>query len=95
MRKFTVVCCLAAVSLIANIWLITRWLDENGVIDFARHIKAEYLTGTAITIIVVLLILLTTPRRVRAVATRTRHCPVCDGKLPTSANYCGECGSRV
>jgi len=95
MRKFTVVCCLAAVSLITNIWLVTRWLDENGVIDFARHIKAEYLTGTAITIIIVLLILLTTPRRACAIATRTRHCPVCDSTLPTSANYCGECGSRV
>ncbi len=93
-RKFTVVCCLAAVSLVANIWLVTRWLEENGVIDFARHIKAEYLTGTAITIIVLLLILLVSPRRERAAVSR-RHCPVCDHSLSIRGSYCSECGSRV
>ena len=36
----------------------TNWLQDAGVIDRAKGIRHEYLTGTAIAIIVVLLILL-------------------------------------
>jgi len=38
------------------------WLPEKGVVDWAKNIRNEYLTGTAITIIVALLILLVGPR---------------------------------
>jgi len=63
------------------------------VIDWAKNIRTEYLTGTAITIIVVLLILLVSPK------TKTgglvRRCPVCDKILVTRGDYCSECGSKI
>ena len=46
----------------ANLILVANWLQEKGVIDWAKYVHREYLTGTAITIIVVLLILLVAPR---------------------------------
>ena len=75
-RKLIVLASVVAVFLLANVWLVVNWLAERGAIDFAKHIRGEYLTGTAITIIVVLLILLVSPGRERAVA--RRRCPVCD-----------------
>ncbi len=61
--------------------------------SWARHIRSEYLTGTAITIIVVLLILLVSPRA----ATRglVRRCPACDHLLVGRGYYCSECGNKV
>ncbi len=58
---------------------------------WARGIRAEYLTGTAVTIIVVLLILLVNPRG----GVLARRCPVCDHVLMARGKYCGECGSKV
>ena len=92
-RKATVILAVAAVFMVANIWIVANWLEEKGVIGFAEHIKAEYLTGTAITIIVVLLILLVKPGAERAGI--LRRCPVCDHVLLGRGNYCGECGGRV
>jgi len=91
-RKLVVLCCVGAIFLVANILLVASWLEEKGVIDFAKHIKAEYLTGTAITIIIVLLILLVKPGKERGLL---RRCPVCDHVLIGRSSYCGECGSRV
>ena len=91
-RKFVVLCCVGAIFLVANMLLVASWLEEKGVIDFAKHIKAEYLTGTAITIIIVLVILLVKPGKERGLL---RRCPVCDHVLVGRAGYCGECGSRV
>ena len=92
-RKAIVVTTVATVFLIANIWIVVNWLAEKGVIGFAEHIRTEYLTGTAITIIVVLLILLVKPGAERAGV--LRRCPVCDHVLLGRSKYCGECGSRV
>jgi hypothetical protein len=92
-RKLIVLVLVAAVFLLANVWLAVNWLDKAGVIDLARHIRAEYLTGTAITIIIVLLVLLVRPRGNGAKL--IRRCPVCDHLLLGRARYCGECGSRV
>jgi len=91
-RKFIVLCCVGVIFLVANIWLVASWLEEKGAIGFAKHIKAEYLTGTAITIIIVLVILLVKPGRERGLL---RRCPVCDHVLVGRSSYCGECGSRV
>jgi len=91
-RKFLVLCCVGVIFLVANIWLVANWLEEKGAIGFARHIKTEYLTGTAITIIIVLVILLVKPGRERGLL---RRCPVCDHVLVGRSSYCGECGSRV
>jgi len=71
--------------------IVVNWLAEKGVIGFAEHIRTEYLT--AITIIVVLLILLVKPGAEKVGL--MRHCPACDHVLLGRGKYCGECGSRV
>jgi hypothetical protein len=84
---------IGAILLLGNVVLVANWLAEKGVVDWAGYIRAEYLTGTAVTIIVVLLILPGSPR----VGARglVRRCPVCDHVLVTRGRYCGECGSKV
>lgn len=95
-RKLIVLVLVAAVFLLANVWLVVSWLEDKGVIDGARYVRKEYLTGTAITIVIVLLILLMKPGR-EAVGRffLIRRCPVCDHRLLGRAKYCGECGSKV
>jgi len=95
MRKIIVLGLAVGVFLTANALLVTRWLAEQGVIDFAKNIRAEYLTGTAVTVVVVLLILLVHPAQASARSGLLRRCPVCDHVLMGKANYCGQCGSKV
>ena len=92
-RKLIVLVLAAALFLVANLIFVANWLAEKGIIDWAQGIRKEYLTGTAITIIVVLLVLLVSPgsRSSRWV----RRCPVCDHGLQAGARYCGDCGSRI
>ena len=95
-RKLVVISLVGGIFLLGNIWLVVNWLDEKGAIDGAKYVRKEYLTGTAIAIIIVLLILLVKPGR--EAASRfglMRRCPVCDRRLIGRANYCGECGSKV
>jgi len=92
-RKLIVVGLVGAVLLLGNFILVANWLQEKGVIDWAKDARKEYLTGTAITIIVVLLILLVTPR---GEGRRFfRRCPVCEHTLLGGGKYCGDCGSKV
>ena len=53
---------IGAILLIGNILFVANWLADKGVVDWAKNIRTEYLTGTAITIIAVLLILLVSPK---------------------------------
>ena len=95
-RKLLVLSLVGGVFLLGNVWLVVNWLDDKGVIDGARYVRKEYLTGTAITIIIALLILLVKPGR--DAASRfglLRRCPVCDHRLLGKANYCSDCGSKV
>ena len=92
-RKLIVLVLVASVFLLANLWLVVSWLAERGVVDWARHVRQEYLTGTAITIIVALLILLAAPRT--GGARLLRRCPVCDHALLGRIKYCSDCGSKV
>jgi len=95
-RKLIVVSLVGAVVLFANFLLVAHWLKEKGVIDLAQHVRREFLTGTAITIIVVLLILLVRPGYSAARAwAGTRRCRVCEHAAREGCNYCGECGSKV
>jgi hypothetical protein len=95
-RKLIVVSLVGGVVLFANFLLVAHWLQEKGVIDMAQHVRQEFLTGTAITIIVVLLILLVRPGYSSArVWAATRRCPVCDCSVREGGRYCGECGSRI
>lgn len=91
-RKVAVLGLVVGVFLLANLWFVVNWLQDQGVIDMARHVRAEYITGTAITIIIVLLILLVRPAGERA---WLRRCPVCDHVLVSRGPYCSDCGSKV
>ncbi len=95
-RKTIVLVLVASIFLLANMWLVMNWLQDKGVIDVAKHVRTEFLTGTAITIIVALLILLVKPAREAAGrAGLIRRCPVCDHRLLGRGSYCGACGSKV
>jgi len=89
-RKLIVLGLVAGIFLLGNILIVVHWLAEQGLIDFARNIRSEYLTGTAVTIIIALLILLVSPAR----QAWNRHCPVCDHRLK-GGKYCSACGSKV
>ena len=65
-RKFLVLLLIGVIFLAANIWCVAHWLERRGVVDLAREIREHYLTGTALTVIFVLLILLVKPRRSRS-----------------------------
>ena len=88
-RKIIVLGLIGTILVIGNILFVANWLFEKGVVNWAKNIRTEYLTGTAITIVAVLLILLVSPR------TKTggliRRCPVCEHRLIGSPNYCGDC----
>ena len=92
-RKLVVLVLVAAIFLLANLWLIAAWLAEQGAVDWAQHIRKEYLTGTAVTIVIALLILLAAPRTKGAKL--LRRCPVCDHVLLGRGKYCNDCGSKV
>ena len=100
-RKLVVISLVGGIFLLGNIWLVVSWLDEKGVVDGARYIRKEFLTGTAITIAVILLILLVNPNRLatgREAAGRVnliRRCPVCDHRVVGNKSYCSDCGSNL
>ena len=93
MRKLVVVGLVGAVLLLGNFILVANWLQEKSVIDWAKDIREEYLTGTAITIIVVLLILLVKPAG--GLLLPKKRCPVCDHGVASAGQYCADCGSRL
>ena len=94
-RKIIVLSLIGLVFLAGNILVVANWLAERGIEEKANWIHQEFLTGTAIAVIVVLLILLVSPKgRGRAVGL-FRRCPVCDHRLISRGSYCSECGSKV
>ena len=64
-RKILVIGLIGAIFLAGNVLLIANWLDEKGVPEKANWIRDNFLTGTAITVIIALLILLVTPGKSR------------------------------
>ena len=92
-RKLIVLVLAAALFLVANFVLVANWLQDKGVIDWARYVHKEYVTGTAITIIVVLLVLLVAPRGESR--RLLRRCQVCDHAVFDKGSYCAQCGSKV
>ena len=95
-RKLVVLVLVGSVFLLANLLFVVNWLEEAGVVEEAKYLKSEYLTGTSITIILVLLFLLVKPGK-EAIAGSgfSRRCPVCDHVLMGRTNYCGDCGSKL
>lgn len=97
LRKIILLGLIGCIFLMANVVVVANWLANSGVSQFAQTIKNNYLTGTAVTIIVALLILLVGPKKTSdsTIMSFVRRCPVCDHRLIGKANYCGDCGSKV
>ncbi len=91
-RKLVVAGLVGGIFLMANIMVVAHWLQQSGVIEGAVWVRREFLTGTAITIIFVLLILLVKPGG--GASGWARRCPVCDHRA-LRGRYCSECGSKV
>ena len=94
-KKIVVLTVLATLILLANFWALAGWLDGLGVIAYAQHLRSEYTTGTAITVILVLVFLLGGAGTIGTYARLIRRCPVCDHTVLRPGRYCGACGSRV
>ncbi len=95
MRRLVVVASVAAILLLANFLALGEWLDRTGVIGLARSVNAEYITGTAITVILALLILLPAGLQGRVRRGWPCRCPVCDAVLRRGGRYCPACGSHI
>ena len=96
MRRLIVVAPIAAILLLANFLTLGEWLDGVGAIGLAGSIQTEYLTGTAITIIAVLIILIPSgAEEARRFPMPRDRCPVCDEETRHGGRYCPTCGSRV
>jgi hypothetical protein len=94
-KKIIVLATIAAVLLLANVWALAGWLDGLGVIAWAQHVRSEYVTGTAITVILALVVLLGGAGAISSYNRFLRRCPVCDHTLLRPGKYCGACGSKV
>ena len=86
---------IGVIFLLGNILVIANWLAEKGVEQKANWLREEFLTGTAIAVILVLLILFVNPKVSSRTISFTRRYPVCDKRLIGNTNYCGECGKKV
>lgn len=94
-RKIILLGLIGIIFLTANILVVANWIAETGIAEKACWLRKEFLTGTAIAIIFVLLILLVNPKVSSRAISFTRRCPVCDKRLIGNVNYCSECGSKV
>ncbi|GMU20518.1 MAG: hypothetical protein AMXMBFR13_06150 [Phycisphaerae bacterium] len=95
-RKLVVGGALIGVVLLSNALLIAERLARQGWIDWAWSIRSEYLTGTAIVVILASLILVMPSRDAsRFRQAWLRRCAVCDHVLLRAGNYCPACGSKV
>ncbi len=91
-RKRCVAGGVALLICLANLSTVVNWLEKIGIVAWSQHLCDRYLTGTAITVIAALLILLPSGA---VVAIYAKRCRVCDALLLRRGKYCGECGSRV
>ena len=91
-RKRVVAYLLIGVVLLANAALVVHWLHRVGLVDLARWIQREYITGPALAVIATLLWLLS--ERGTCTAEPGRKCRVCDRGIVVGGRYCPHCGSR-
>ena len=94
-RKVVVVGAVGAVFLLANVLFVAHWMEKMGWSEWARHVRSEFLTGTAITVILALLILLVPGRSSDSKSGWFGRCPTCDHLLLSRGKYCAECGSKT
>jgi len=91
-RKRLVASCVLLLICLANVNVFVNWLDTIGVLTWARRACDQYLTGTSVTVIAALLILLPSGT---VIAICAQRCRVCDALLLRRGRYCSECGSRA
>jgi len=94
-RKIIVLGLIGTIFLMANILVVANWISDTGIAEKAGWLRKEFLTGTAVAVILVLLILLVSPKASSRAVGFIRRCPVCDKRLIGSPSYCSECGSKV
>jgi hypothetical protein len=95
-RKILVAGVVVTILIMANFLVLARWLDTIGLIPWAQSVRDRYITGTALTIIVALLVLIVPQSRVFIVGRGTQsRCRACDGVLDRRGRYCPTCGSRL
>lgn len=95
-RKIVVLGLIGTIFLMANILVVANLIAETGIAEKAGWLRKEFLTGTAIAVILALLMLLVSPKSAAGKAIGfTRRCPVCDKRLIGNPNYCAECGSKI
>lgn len=94
-RKIIVLGLIGMIFLTANILVVANWISDTGVAEKAGWVRREFLTGTAIAVTLVLLILLVNSKASSRAVGFTQKCPVCDKRLIRNPSYCGECGSKV
>ena len=95
MRKIVVLGLIGIIFLLANILVVANWISDTGISEKADWLRKEFLTGTAVAVILVLLILLVNAGASGRTFGFARRCPVCDKRLIGSPSYCSECGSKV
>jgi len=91
-KKRLIVIVVVLLVCLANASTFVSWLDSIGVLAWAQHVCDRYVTGTAVTVIAVFLILLPSGA---VVAVCAQRCRVCDALLLRRGKYCSDCGSRV
>jgi hypothetical protein len=96
-RKIIIILLIGAIFLLGNILIVANWIANTGIAEKATWVRHEFLTGTAITIILTLLILLVPYKKngTSNIFGLVRRCPVCDHRLIGKANYCADCGSKI
>jgi hypothetical protein len=94
LRKLVVAGILAGVFVLSNAVAIAHWLRSAGLVDLARWVRGEFITGTAVTVVVVLLWLFV-ERRHSSISPPTKPCRVCERVIAAGGRYCPHCGSRT
>ncbi len=94
-RKLLILGVIAVILLLSHALAISRWLDEVGMIAWACRFQREFVTGTAITIILVLLLLVGAGPNAVGGSNWLRRCSVCGRRLLRAGRYCPGCGSCV
>lgn len=94
-HRLLIITVVGLVLLLSHALTIANWLDEAGVIAWVHRFKTEFVTGTAITVIVVLLILMPGVHATGAGTRWLRRCRVCGHLLLRAGRYCPGCGGRV
>jgi hypothetical protein len=85
---------LVGVFVLSNAVAIAQWLHAAGLVDLARWVRGEFITGTAVTVVVVLLWLFV-ERRGSSLSIPTKLCRVCQRMIAAGGRYCPHCGSRT